>query len=153
MPKTIGAMQWQRLATFTVHSLRVLMTALAPFVWMSQHITKLLKHGNDQPVLTRTDFAAMASLGAEEGVFEEEESHMIRHLLQFKAVEARDVMTPRTVVAGAKAVDSIVSYYANAKRQRFSRIPLYGESKDHITGYVLKAACAFGEESGPYAWR
>ena len=139
VPKTIGALHWRRLATFTVHSLRALIAVLAPLVWMSQYITKRLKHGSDQQVLTRTDFLAMAELGAQEGVFAEEESRMISHLLRFKTVEVRDVMTPRTVVLAASEQSTINGWYTSAKRQRFSRIPTYSDSKDHITGYVLKA--------------
>lgn len=138
VPKTIGALYWQRLAVFTVHSLRGLIFVLAPLVWMSQYITRLLKRDTSQPVLTRTDFLAMAELGAEEGVFEAEESEMIGNLLRFKGIQVRDVMTPRTVVAAASEVDTIRDWYNQAKRQRFSRIPTFNASKDHITGYVLK---------------
>lgn len=139
VPKTIGALHWQRLVTFTVHSLRVLLLILAPMVWMSQYITRQLKHGNNQSVLTRSDLLAMAEMGAQEGVFHEEESQMIGHMIRFQDVQVRDVMTPRTVVAAASEHESIASYYAQGKRQRFSRIPIYNDSKDHITGYVLKA--------------
>ncbi len=139
VPKTIGALYWQRLVVFTVLSLRILIIALTPFVWMSQYITRRLKRdAGQQPILTRTDFLAMAEMGAEEGVIEAEEREMIGHLLDFKSVEVRDVMTPRTVVAVASEKESIESYYSQGKRQRFSRIPTYNESIDHITGYVLK---------------
>ena len=128
VPKTIGALYWQRLVVFTVLSLRILILVLMPFVWMSQFITRKLKHdANQQPILTRTDFLAMAEMGAEEGVIEAEESEMIGNLLRFKTVEARDVMTPRTVVAVASESETIESYYAQAKRQRFSRIPTFSE--------------------------
>ena len=138
VPKTIGALYWQRLAVFTVHSLRVLITALAPLVWMSQYITRLLKQDVTQPMLTRTDVMAMAELGAEEGVFHADESEMIGHMLRFRGIQVRDVMTPRTVVAAVSEHETALEWYRQGKRQRFSRIPIYNESKDHITGYVLK---------------
>ena len=138
IPKTIGALYWQRLARFTVHSLRSLLIVLAPLVWLSQLITKSIKNESSQPILTRTDFAAMAELGAIEGVFKEEESAMISNLLQFESVLVDDVMTPRTVVAAAAETQTISEYFHNSKRQRFSRIPIYQDSIDHITGYVLK---------------
>lgn len=140
VPKTIGALHWQRLVPFTVYCLRALLFFLAPLVWMSQRITRVLKHGSDQPVLTRTDFLAMAELGEQEGVFDAEESQMIGHLIRFQGVQARDVMTPRTVVSAAPEEQTIESYYSNDKRQHFSRLPTYhAGSKDHITGYVLKS--------------
>ena len=138
VPKTIGALYWQYFVTFTAHSLRLLTVALAPFIWLSQYITRRLKRGTTQPVLTRTDFVAMAELGALEGVFEEEESEMIGHLIRFKAIQAGDVMTPRTVVEVAAEDASIAEYYKEATSLPFSRIPVHDESKDHITGYVLR---------------
>ena len=98
-----------------------------------------MKRGTTQPILTRTDFLAMAELGAEEGVFEAEESEMIGHLIRFQTVEVGDVMTPRTVVEVAAEDESIADYYREVKSLPFSRIPVHDESKDHITGYVLRA--------------
>ena len=155
VPKTIGALYWRHLVTFTIHSIRILTVVLAPFVWLSQYITRRLKRDTAQPVLTRTDLLAMAELGAEEGVFEVEESEMIGHLIRFQTIQARDVMTPRTVVAVAAEDETIAEYYGNAKRQRFSRIPVFNESIDHITGYVLKddvlAALVDGRGAEPIA--
>jgi CBS domain containing-hemolysin-like protein len=140
VPKTIGALYWQRLAPFTVVSLRFLVRVLAPFVWLSQGLTGLLKRDERQPILTRTDFLAMAEMGARDGVFEDSETHMIGSLLRFQSVQAEDIMTPRTVVAAAAEEMSIADFYASGRRQRFSRFPTYQQgSMDRITGYVLKA--------------
>ena len=138
VPKTIGAMYWQRLMTFTAHALRLLTLALIPFVWLSQYLTKGIKGDSSQAVLTRTDFLTMAELGAEEGVFEEEESQMIGNMLSGKSVHVKDVMTPRTVVAATSENNQISDYYDVAKTLSFNRIPIYDESTDHVTGYVLK---------------
>ena len=139
VPKTIGALYWQKLVTFTVVSLRVLMFVLAPLVWMGQLITRSIKKNHDQPILTRNDFLAMAELGAQEGVFEASESHMLDSMLKFKSIEVSDVMTPRTVVSATIEQQTIGEYYERRKEHNFSRIPtLSAENKDLITGYVLK---------------
>ena len=155
VPKTIGALYWRHLVTFTVHSVRVLTVVLAPFVWLSQLITRRLKSETNQPVLTRTDLLAMAELGAEEGVFEAEESEMIGHLIRFQSIQVRDVMTPRTVVALASEKETIGEFFRHAERKRFSRIPVFSESIDHITCYVLKddvlAALVDGRGAEPIA--
>lgn len=139
IPKTIGANYWQELAPFTVRSLLFIMAVLAPLVWMSQLITKALKKDKSRSVLSRSDFMAMAQLGAKEGVFEEAESHIIGNLLQFNTVRAEDIMTPRTVVIAALETMTVQEFHDAHKDLRFSRIPVYqNESKDHITGYILK---------------
>ncbi|MEO0367230.1 MAG: hemolysin family protein [Pseudomonadota bacterium] len=139
VPKTIGALYWKRLVPFTVYSLRFLLFVLAPLVWMGQLVTKSLKSDVDTPILTRNDFLAMAELGAEEGVFEDGESAMIGSMIRFKAVQARDVMTPRTVVSASAEELSIAEYFADLTEHSFSRIPVYSEgNKDQITGYFIK---------------
>ncbi len=139
IPKTIGANYWQELAPFTVRSLLLLMVVLAPLVWLSQLITKALKKDKSRSVLSRSDFMAMAQIGAKEGVFEEAESHIIGNLLQFNTVRAEDIMTPRMVVKAAVETLTVREFHEENKDLRFSRIPVYQqESKDHITGYILK---------------
>ena len=139
IPKTIGANFWRELAPFTVASLTLMMTLLAPLVWMSQLITKTIKQDEGKSVLSRSDFLAMAEIGAKEGVFETTESQIIRNLLRFDKVRARDVMTPRTVVKAASEGQTIEDFYEANPKLSFSRIPTYrNDSKDEITGFVLK---------------
>lgn len=137
-PKTIGANNWKALTPFTVNSLNIIIKILYPLVWISQLLTKMLKKDKSKSVLSRADFTAMTEIGEKEGVFKENESKIIRNLLGFNSILAKDVMTPRTVVVAADEKMSIREFYDNNKNLRFSRIPLFQESKDEITGYVLK---------------
>jgi CBS domain containing-hemolysin-like protein len=112
---------------------------LYPLVWFSQFITRVLKKEKARSVFTRKDFLAMTEVGAEQGVFEKHESDIISSLLRFNTVRAMDVMTPRVVVKAASRLLSIGEVYEIIRDVGVSRIPLYqGESKDSITGYVLK---------------
>ncbi|RBP51035.1 CNNM domain-containing protein [Arenicella xantha] len=139
VPKTIGALYWRKLAGFTVASLRFLLVVLAPLVWMSQLLTKLLKTDGHGAVLTRNDFLAMTEMGAEDGVLEAVESKMLGSMLRFQGITASDVMTPRTVVSATPEEQSIGDYYNARKSTQFSRIPTFTQNnKDHISGYILK---------------
>ena len=139
IPKTLGANYWQELAPFTVKSLRLVINLLAPLVWFSQFVTRALKKDKDKSVFSRLDFLAMAELGAQQGVFGRQESHFIANLLRFEAVQAKDIMTPRTVVVAAPEDRSIEAFRKEEQNMRFSRIPVYEqESKDQVTGYVRK---------------
>jgi len=55
IPKTLGAVYWQRLAKPAIATIRVLTMLLLPFVWVSQLLTKLLRHGHQGSVLARAD--------------------------------------------------------------------------------------------------
>jgi len=138
IPKTIGATYWKRLAGFTVRSLRIIMVVLAPLVWLSQILTRTLKGDGNQSVLDRADFSAMADIGEREGVFDESESSVLRNLLRFDSVLAEHVMTPRTVVVAADVELTVRAFHERHPELQFSRIPVYEETTDHVTGYVLR---------------
>ncbi len=141
IPKTIGATYWKQLANFTSKALIVLIAPLkyTGLLWVLQLTTKLIGgKGHHGSVLSREDFTAMADIAEEEGVFEESESKVIRNLLNFKAIPAKSIMTPRTVLKMAPEDQTIQDFFEANKKLRFSRIPVYKDNPDHITGYVLK---------------
>ena len=138
IPKTIGATFWKELAPFTVTCLRFVITALAPLVWLSRQITNLLQRDNKDSVLSRSEFLAMTQIGEEAGVFDKSESDIIANLLEFRKVRAKDIMTPRTVVFAADASTSIADFHEENPDFRFSRIPIFEDSKDNVIGFVLK---------------
>ncbi len=63
---------------------------------------------------------------------------MIQNLIRLGNVSVREIMTPRTVAATAAERTTLREFYANHLFRIYSRIPVYGESPDYITGYVLK---------------
>lgn len=138
IPKTIGANLWQTLAPFTIRSLRVLLVVLAPLVWMSQSITRTLKRDKGMSVLSRADFAVMTQAGAESGALAETESRIIKNLLRFESIQAKDIMTPRIVMLSAEESTTLSEFHENHQPLRFSRIPVYRDSPDDVTGFVLK---------------
>lgn len=138
IPKTIGANNWRQLAGFTVKSLKWVIWVLTPLVFVSQIITRVLKKDKGASVFSRADFTAMTELGAREGVFDEGESSLLRSLLKFKDVCARDVMTPRTVMVAVDESVAMNEFHSAHPNLRFSRIPIYRGNSDAITGYFLK---------------
>jgi CBS domain containing-hemolysin-like protein len=138
IPKTLGAIYWQELAAFTVRTLKIILFLLGPLVLVSQFVTRLLLKGKDKSVLSRADFSAMAELGAREGVFDERESSLLRNFMRFDSVRAKDVMTPRTVVVAAQEDQTLSQFHEEHPTLRFSRIPLFTDSKDHVTGYFMR---------------
>lgn len=141
IPKTIGATYWKQLAHFSTLALdlMVLFMKWTGLLWLLQLFTRLVGkkelHGS---VLSREDFSAMAEIAHEEGVFRDSESKVIKNLLRFDQVWAKDVMTPRAIMQIAPEAMSIKEFYDANPELRFSRIPVYGERVDVITGFVLK---------------
>jgi len=138
IPKTLGALYWKELSTFTVKTLKFIILILSPFVVVSQFITRLLMKDKSKSVFSRADFTAMTELGAKEGVFDERESSLLRNFMRFDSVSAEDIMTPRTVVVAAPQDQTLEEFHNKHPTLRFSRIPIYAEKIDDVTGYILR---------------
>ena len=140
IPKTIGATYWKQLTPFTVRSLKGLMIVLAPFVWLSKWVTHLIKKDGEKSVLNRADVAAMADAGLRSGAIDKEEKSIIQNLLRLENMEVKDIMTPRSVVFTLDENQTLGEIFTAYNPFQFSRIPVYGESPDQITGFILKDA-------------
>ena len=140
IPKTIGATYWKKLVNPSSRILNIMVWVLkyTGLLWLLQLFTRLIGKGHHQSILSREDFSAMAEVAHEEGVFKESESKVIRNLLQFSEVRAKDVMTPRAVMLIAKGSQTVESFFRGHPNLRFSRIPIHGDTVDTITGFVLK---------------
>lgn len=141
IPKTIGATYWKSLAPISTMFLRglILIFKWTGIIWLLQLVTKLFgKGGHGENVLSREHFSVMADMAKDEGVFEESESKVIKNLLNFKSIYAKDVMTPRSVMKTAEESTTLKDFFEANKKLRFSRIPIFKDNPDHISGFVLK---------------
>ncbi|GLB53149.1 hypothetical protein NBRC110019_21890 [Neptunitalea chrysea] len=140
IPKTIGASNWKKLAGFTTTALQIMIFPLkyTGILWLAQRITRLIGGSGHASMVSREDFSAMAEIAEKEGIFLESESKIIKNLISFNDILAKDVMTPRTVMKIANETHTIENFYQKNKTLRFSRIPVYHEDSDNIKGLVLK---------------
>ncbi|TBM99360.1 HlyC/CorC family transporter [Hyunsoonleella flava] len=140
IPKTIGATYWKGLANFASKTLMILIFPLkwTGILWLLQLTTKLIGGKGHGSVLSREGFMAMTEIAHEEGVFQENESKIIKNLLTFKEIFAKDVMTPRTVMKTEDENTTVEDFFKRNLNLRFSRIPVYTDDSDNIKGLVLK---------------
>ncbi|MCF8227527.1 MAG: CNNM domain-containing protein [Bacteroidales bacterium] len=138
IPKTIGATHWKSLVPFSVYAIKTILLILYPFVVLSQYITRFFKKDGERSVLSRYEVSAMAEMGAKQGVFKSGESRIIQNIAKFDKLETRDIMTPRTVIFAASETEKTGKFYKEHPNIRFSRIPLYKESIDDLSSYILK---------------
>lgn len=137
IPKTLGALYWRQLAGMVARGLKPLIWITYPLVLLSQALSKLLSRGKEETSVSRQELIALARLGAEEGVFDPQESRLLHHLLRFRDLKTRDLMTPRTVMV-AFSDDTPLATIAEQDLP-FSRLPVYHGNRDHVTGYVFKS--------------
>ncbi|MCQ2345536.1 MAG: CNNM domain-containing protein [Paludibacteraceae bacterium] len=137
IPKTIGTTYWKSLMGPAAGAIRILIVIMYPFVLLIEYVTRLFPE-SDESSVSREEVVALASVGEEEGVIEEDENKIIRNVMRLDDVKASDVMTPRVVASIASEKMTLKEYYADDQYDHYSRIPVYAESPEFITGYVLR---------------
>jgi len=137
IPKTLGTTYWKHLMGFTAYTIRLLIAVLYPFVLLVQWVTRCFP-APEEAAVSREEVIAMANVGEEEGVIEEDENKIIRNVMRLDDIKAYDVMTPRVVASIAPEKMTLKEFYDTDKYDHFSRIPLFADSPEYITGYVLR---------------
>lgn len=140
IPKTIGATYWRSLIGFTANTIHGLIIVLYPIVLFVEFLTHLCrpKTNSVEGTFSREEVMAMANVSEEEGVIEKSENKVIQNIIRLEDLVATDIMTPRVVAAIAPESMTLKAYYATDKYDHFSRIPVYKDSPEYITGYVLR---------------
>lgn len=139
IPKTLGSRFAVALAGFTSGVLPILITGLAPLVWFSRQITRLITPKNHQvPQMHREELLAMTHLGAESGQIDDQESRFVQNLIQLHSMKTWDIMTPRPVIFALPETMPLTEFVKAIEDKPFSRIPLYRTNRDDITGFVIR---------------
>ena len=140
IPKTIGATHWKKLGNFTAKTLKIFIYPLkyTGVLWLMMRITQLVGGSGHGGRMSREEYLALTDAAEEEGVFEDNETEIIRSILLFKSVKAKDVMTPFSVVIAADESTSIENFRSRNEELVFSRIPVYKGKQNNVTGFVLK---------------
>lgn len=138
IPKTIGATYWKRLTGFTAGMISVLIVVTYPFVIVAEWITRMIGGDEEEQTVSREEVSAMANIGEEEGVFEKSENKIIQNIIKLDNIKAFDVMTPRVVAAIAPERMTLAQFYKDSAFNHHSRIPVYADSPEYITGYILR---------------
>ncbi len=138
VPKTIGARYWRSLTRVSYITIRAMIVVTYPLVMMSVLITKVFSRKSKEQTTSREEIAAMANIGAGEGLFSDKENIIIQNILKLKNVKVSEIMTPRVVLATADEDLPLGDFLKNKDYLKFSRIPVYSGRPDNITGYVFR---------------
>jgi len=82
------------------------------------------------------DIEALISAGEEEGLIEKDDRKLIESVVAFGDKTVREVMTPRPKMVAIDANRSLEDLRELVIHEQYSRIPVYEQSIDNITGFV-----------------
>ncbi|MCW8837111.1 MAG: CNNM domain-containing protein [Thiovulaceae bacterium] len=139
IPKTIGAIYWKQLAPISAHFIRLFIWMTYPIIITTLFITDKISKGNDNThTLTKDELLESMLLSEDDGVIDEKESDFIENILRLDEVKVGDILTPRSVVFALDETMTIKDVMSSQPAIfKFSRIPIYNQSIEDVTGIVL----------------
>jgi CBS domain containing-hemolysin-like protein len=138
IPKTMGARYWRNLSVFVSTAVHLTIFLMYPLVMVSVVFTRLFSKKRKPKITSREEISVLAKIARDEGVFGEKETRVIQNVLRLKNIRVAEIMTPRVVVAVADETMKLIDFPGNKSFLRFSRIPVFNDNIDNITGYVIR---------------
>ncbi|MDO5322042.1 MAG: CNNM domain-containing protein [Bacteroidia bacterium] len=138
IPKTIGTTYWKLLMGFATRCIHGMIICLFPIVVAVEGLQKLISGHESDTAISREEVGAMADVAEESGELDEDENEIIQNLINIDELTATQAMTPRVVAAIAPESMKIKSFYKDRRYLHHSRVPVYGDNPEYITGYILR---------------
>ncbi|MDT8435476.1 MAG: hemolysin family protein [Gemmatimonadota bacterium] len=137
IPKTFAA----------THAVRVSLIVSPFFLWLSRLLLPvalplealsrlLLPKDVPVPGVTPSEIQSLARLGHQAGSIEEHERQLVERAFALDRMRAWEVMTPRVEIFAWPARRPLVDIAPELHEVPYSRIPVYGDSLDEITGIL-----------------
>jgi|TARA_B100000809_G_scaffold240205_1_gene262327 CBS domain containing-hemolysin-like protein len=133
IPKTLGSTYWRRLIGSAVRFIQLLIGMMYPFVLLAEFISNF---SPDSTSVTREEVIAMAEMGEDEGILEEQETDLIENTLRLKDIKVSDVMTPRNVIFALNKDMTVGQVLEEHETLGFTRIPVFDTNLDNMIGMV-----------------
>lgn len=138
IPKTIGATYWRNLAKPSAHIIQAMIVITYPLVLVSAMITRLISKTKSAQTISRDEISALARIGNKEGIFNDTESKIMQNLVHLKNFKVSEARTPRVVLTSADEKMPLEDFFDMREEFKFSRIPVFDENLENITGYVFR---------------
>ena len=109
-----------------------------PVIWLVERVSPRLGLGKDalEPSVTEEEIKEWIDVGKEEGTIEQNEQDMLYSVLEFGDTTAREIMTPRVDVILMEDTVTFDDAIRIFNETGFSRIPVYHDQIDNITGIL-----------------
>jgi putative hemolysin len=152
LPRSLAARRSVRVglavAPTVVRLEKVVGPLLAPFFRLESLLARAT--GEEGSTQEERELREITSIGQEEGVVEVEENQLVERAFRLDELSAWDVMTPRVDIFGWKDSLTLEDIVGDLEGVQYSRVPVYGESVDDVTGilYLRDAYQSYVEGKG-----
>jgi len=137
VPKRLGLMQADRVATFVARPIAWLQILVAPVVWLltvsTKGVSRLLGLTDDK-LDEEAGEEEIKMLVTEQGSLEEAEKRMIHEIFDLGDTVVREIMTPRVDVVAIQDTDLLTEVMEQLEERGFSRAPVIHGDHDSVVG-------------------
>ncbi|HFC91265.1 MAG TPA: DUF21 domain-containing protein [Leucothrix mucor] len=139
IPKTIGVVHWKAIAPIAAYIIRFFIWLTFPIIILTLFVTDRISKDKDSiNSMSKAELLESALMSESDGVINEKESDVIENVLLLSMIKVKDILTPRSVVFALEEDRTIKDIIENeAGLFRFSRVPIYKDNIDNITGITL----------------
>lgn len=106
------------------------------FETITRAMVRLTGSSYHAPPITEDEIKGIVEQGLADKAIEEEEKEMVRGALEFDDTAIRTVMTPRTKMFALNSKMMLFEALPLINQSGHSRIPIYGNGKDDIVGFI-----------------
>ena len=110
-------------------------------------MTQLLGKSHKDEI-TREEILALASLGRKDGALKAQENEYLVNLLKLSDTQTSEILTPRTVVHMLDETTTVSEALGLEATRQFTRIPIFRDSTDNVTGMVMRVGLFEAEREG-----
>ena len=138
-PKNLAKDNPESFAMFAAPILSVLMVVFAPFNWIFSQWKKLLDvifKKSDDSGITEDELITMVEEAETAGSLESDQSELIQNAIEFEALKAEDVLTPRVEIEAIDIESTEDEIAEQFLKTGFSRLPVYKDDLDTILGVL-----------------
>lgn len=142
VPKRIALQKAEALSMVAVTPVYVISKILSPFIKLLSVSTNGFLHiigmktENLEETVSEEEIKKLLKTASEKGLFNEIEKDMITSIFTFDDKVATDVMVPRRDVFALDAAEPLEDVIDEILEKRYSKIPVYEEQIDNITGIL-----------------
>ena len=98
-------------------------------------LSKVFRFKNED-VVTEDEIMTMVEEAEEDGTLKNEETELIRSVIEFDDLEVGDILVPRVNMVAVELTDSMDDIKKVFSREGYSRLPVYKNSIDTIIGTI-----------------
>lgn len=141
-PKSLATIHSEKLALAYSGFIYFLTQILTPIIFLVNKVSlgllKLLGVDSKAKLtsITENELRSYVEISHEEGVIESEERKMITNVVDFGDSLVKDLMVPRINMEFANIDSTYDELVSTFEIEKYSRMPVYKESKDNIVGII-----------------